>query len=597
MRLLYYNSYLMCGIFGYIGKSNDAPQIVLDGLKLLEYRGYDSWGIAVKKGNKIVLEKHVGKIGDAKTILPKSNLGIGHTRWATHGGVTKQNAHPHLDCSKKIALMHNGIIENFQEIKTELIKKGHKFISETDTEVVVHLIEEFFKDNDFETSVRKAFNRLQGLNAIIVANALTNEIVAAKNGSPLLLGKAKDSYYIASDAAGIIRRTNEVLFLEDNQMVSVSNKLKLLKLPSGEELIPKFQTLDWKFEEAQKGKFKHFLLKEIYEQPHVLENIAINYSDATKKLVDLISKAFGTFMLGCGTASYAALFGTYLFSKIAKRHINFSIGSEFNYLEDYITQKSLVIAISQSGETIDVVEPVNKAKRKGATIAAITNVLGSTIYRQSDYKILLNAGPEKAVVGTKSFTAMIAVLLLIAYTFVGKQDKGKELLLKAANNVSEILKDGFVARIKNIAKKLKEKEHIYVLGRGLSYATALEVTLKLKETSYVHAEGFAGGELKHGVIALIEKGTPCIIIAPNDETYDDIVSNAQEVKARGAYILGIGPKDNQVFDEYLPTKDCEEATIIPQVVIAQLLAYYIALEKGVSDPDKPRNLAKSVTVK
>jgi glucosamine--fructose-6-phosphate aminotransferase (isomerizing) len=355
--------------------------------------------------------------------------------------------------------------------------------------------------------------------------------------------------------------------------------------------------LTWKFEETQKGKFKHFLLKEIYEQPHVLKNIAINYNDVTKKLSDLISKAFGTFMLGCGTASYAALSGTYLFSKVAKRHVNFIVGSEFNYLEEYITKKSLVIPISQSGETIDVVEPISKAKKRGATVAAITNVLGSTIYRQSDYKILLNAGPEKAVVGTKSFTAMVAVLLLTAYTNAKKQDKGKELLLKAANNVSEILKDSSIRKIKKVAKKLKGREHIYVLGRGLSYAAALEVTLKLKETSYVHAEGFAGGELKHGVIALIEKGTPCIIIAPNDETYDDVISNAQEVKARGAYILGIGPKENPVFDEYLPTDDCVEATIIPQVVIAQLLAYYMALEKGIRDPDKPRNLAKSVTVK
>jgi glucosamine--fructose-6-phosphate aminotransferase (isomerizing) len=587
----------MCGIFGFVSEKNHSANEILEGLKLLEYRGYDSWGVAVKSGKEILVDKNIGKIGNAKLKPRQSNLGIGHTRWATHGGVTIENAHPHLDCKQNVAVVHNGIIENYQELKQSLIKKGHKFISETDTEVFAHLVEEFLKTDGFATAVRKAFNLIHGLNAVVVMNSLSSEIVAAKTGSPLIVGIGNKEFFISSDVAGIIKYTRKVIFIEDNQMVILGKKLQLIQLPEGKEIKPNTQTLTWKFEGTQKGRFKHFLLKEIYDQPHVLENVAINYDDTTQKLADLISKAFGTFMLGCGTASYAALFGTYVFSKVAKRHVNFIVGSEFNYLEDYITPKSLVIPISQSGETIDVVEPVNTAKQKGATIAAITNVLGSTIYRQSDYKILLNAGVEKAVVGTKSFTAMVAVLLLTAYTNAKKQDKGKELLLEAANNVSEILKDGFIASIKKVAKKLEQKEHIYVLGRGLSYATALEATLKLKETSYVHAEGFAGGELKHGVIALIEKGTPCIIMAPNDETYDDVISNAQEVKARGAYILGIGPKENPVFDEYLPTEDLAEATIIPQVVIAQLLAYYMALGKGISDPDKPRNLAKSVTVK
>jgi len=594
---LYYNSYLMCGIFGFVSSREHSVNEILEGLKLLEYRGYDSWGVAVKNGKQIFVDKQIGKIGNAKLKPRQSNIGIGHTRWATHGGVTAANAHPHTDCQKNIAVVHNGIIENYQELKQDLVKKGHKFVSETDTEVFAHLVEEFLKKDGFATAVRKAFNLIHGLNAVVAMNALSSEIVAAKTGSPLVIGIGNKEFFISSDAVGIVKHTRKVIFLEDNQMIILGKKLQLINLPNGKEIKPKIQTLTWQFEEVQKGKFKHFLLKEIYDQQHVLENIAINYDDITKKLSDLISKAFGTFMLGCGTASYAALFGTYVFSKVAKKHVNFIVGSEFNYLEDYITPKSLVIPISQSGETIDVVEPVNTAKKKGATVAAITNVLGSTIYRQADYKVLLNAGPEKAVVGTKSFTAMVAVLLLTAYANAKRQNKGKEILLKAANNVSEILKKGFVVQIENMAKKLKSKKHIYVLGRGLSYATALEATLKLKETSYVHAEGFAGGELKHGVIALIEKGTPCIIMAPNDETYDDIISNAQEVKARGAYILGIGPKNNQVFDEYLPTKDCGEATIIPQVVIAQLLAYYIALAKGISDPDKPRNLAKSVTVK
>lgn len=587
----------MCGIFGYVGKQSKAADIVLEGLKLLEYRGYDSWGIAVKLGKKLVYEKHVGKIGIAKVNLPQSSLGIGHTRWATHGGVTEKNAHPHMDCTKTIAVVQNGIVENFQELKAELIKKGHKFISETDTEVIPHLVEENLKREGFSSSVRDAFDQLKGLNAVVIANAVSKEIVAAKTGSPLVVGIGDKELFVASDASAIVKHTNKVIFLEDNQMVILGEKLKLITLPSGEEIQPNIHTLDWKFEDTKKGKYKHFLLKEISEQPKVIENIALNYAAEINHLAKLIDQAFGTFMLGCGTASYSALAGTYLFSRIAKKHVNFSIGSEFNYLEDYLTDRSLVIAISQSGETIDVVDPVAKAKKKGSKIAAIVNVLGSTLYRQADYKILLGAGQEKAVVGTKSFIAMVAVLILAAYSLAKKQTQGKALLMKAAENVKEILKEKFGERLQLMADELKNKEHIYVIGRGLSYATALEATLKIKETACIHAEGFAGGELKHGVIALVEKGTPCIVFAPNDETYDDIVSNAQEIKARGGFIIGIGPKINNVFDRFLETEDVGDGTIIPQVVISQLLAYYLALKRGIKDPDKPRNLAKSVTVK
>ncbi len=588
----------MCGIFGYIGNKN-ASEVVLEGLKRLEYRGYDSWGIAVKGKKKILVDKHVGKIGSAKVNLPKSNLGIGHTRWATHGGVTVENTHPHLDCTQTVALMHNGIVENFQELKEDLVKKGHKFQSETDTEVIVHLIEENLKKEGFTSSVRDAFNKLKGLNAIIAAYALSSEIIAAKNGSPLVvgIGKKDGELFIASDAAGILKHTSKAIFLEDNQMVILGEEVKLVRLPDGKPVKPIIHTLTWTFEEAEKGKFKHFLLKEIYEQPHVLENIALNYDNQTKQLAQLIDEAFGTFMLGCGTASYAALAGTYLLSSVASKHINFSIGSEFKYLESYLSPKSLVIPISQSGETIDVIEPVGVAKKIGCKIVAVVNVLGSTLYRSADYKLLLGAGPEKAVVGTKSFIAMMAVLLLTAYTLAKKQPKGKELLLKASENVKQILQEKYIDKIKKVAGKLADKEHVFIIGRGLSYPAALEATLKIKETSYVHAEGFAGGELKHGVIALIEKGTPCIVIAPHDETYDDVISNAQELRARGGFIIGIGPKPNKVFDVFLETADLAEATIIPQIVISQLLAYFLALKRKVEDPDKPRNLAKSVTVK
>jgi len=586
----------MCGIFGVVGKQDNAPETILEGLKTLEYRGYDSWGIAIKSGSKITVEKKIGKIGNPKLKLGKSVIGIGHTRWATHGGVTLENAHPHLDCTQNLAVIHNGIIENFEELKEQLLKKGHKFVSETDTEVFAHLVEESLRKKGFASSVREAFSKIKGLNAIVVLYSVSKEIVAVKNGSPLVLGIGENEYYVASDASGIVEHTRKVIFLEDNQMAILGDSLKVISLPGGKIIKPVIQNLTWKFEKADKGKFKHFLLKEIYEQPAVIKNIALNYKDQTKKLSSLINSAFGTFLLGCGTASYAALSGEYLFSQIAKKHINFSTGSEFNYVEDFIKKGSLVIPISQSGETIDVVEPVKKAREKGAKIAAIVNSLGSTLYRQSDYKILLGAGPEKAVVGTKSFTAMFSVLLLTAYTFIKKQKEGEDLLLKSVKNVSEILQRQTL-KIKKLAEEISKKEHIYIIGRGLSYVTALEAALKIKETSYVHAEGFAGGELKHGVIALIEKGTPCIVIAPNDETYDDIISNAQEIKARGGFVIGIGPRENKVFDRFLKTDDCGSATLIPQVVFCQLFAYYLALARKVEDPDKPRNLAKSVTVK
>ena len=587
----------MCGIFGYIGPKENASEIVFDGLKMLEYRGYDSWGVAIKKEKAIVVEKHVGKIGTAKVSLPPSALGIGHTRWATHGGATVQNAHPHVDCNKQLAVVHNGIIENFQELKDKLLKQGHKFTSETDTEVIPHLIEEYLKKEGFASAVRDTFNSLQGMNAIVVAYAPSKEIVAAKTGSPMCVGVGKDEFYIASDAAGIVKHTKKVIFLEDNQMVILGRDLKILTLPNGKEVKPKINILDWTFEDAQKGDYPHFFLKEVHEQPRVITNIALNYLTETKQLSKLINDAFGTFMLGCGTASYAALAGTYLFSSIAKKHVNFTIGSEFKYLEDYIKKQTLVIPISQSGETIDIVDPVDRAKKKGATIAALVNVLGSTLYRQANHKILLGAGQEKAVVATKSFMAMVSVLLLTAYTLNKNQKEGAELLKKAARNVKAMLDNDHIKQIKKLAKELKNQEHMYLLGRGLSYATAMEATLKIKETSCVHAEGFAGGELKHGVIALIDKGTPCFIFAPNDETYEEIISNAQEVKARGGFIIGVGPKNNGVFDRFIETADIKEATLIPQVLAAQLFAYYLAIARGIEDPDKPRNLAKSVTVK
>ena len=632
----------MCGIFGYIGRKEDAAQIVFEGLKLLEYRGYDSWGIATKVNpfdrlrsstprslrleevdaerspapsgagrsrsiksqkskvkSQIVVEKHVGKIAEtdinSKFLNLKSQLAIGHTRWATHGGVTVAYAHPHLDCKNEIAVIHNGIIENFSSIKENLSKKSHIFKSETDTEIVSHLIEEFSKTEGFSFAVRDAFNSLKGLNAIVVVCRYSREIVAAKTGSPLVVGIGNNELFIASDVSGIVKHTRKMLFLKDNEMVILGDDVELISLPNGNKIHPRFETVDWKIEDVDKGEYPHFMIKEIYEQPTVIRNITQNYEDQILSLARIIKKAHGTFFIGAGTAFHASLAGTYLFSKISKMHVNTAVASEFNYLEDFLNKDSLVIALSQSGETIDVIEPLQRARQKGSKIVAITNTLGSTIYRLADFKLLLGAGVEKAVASTKAYNAKLAILLMLAFASVKRINDAKKLLLKAAAEVERVLRDETKNIIK-IASVLKKSEDIYTVGRGTSYATALEAALKIKEVSYIHTEGLAGGELKHGTIALISKGTPCIVFAPQDETYTAMISNATEIKARGGVVIGISSLKSEVFDYWIKVTDLEEASIIAQVVPAQLLAYYLAIGKKL-DPDKPRNLAKSVTVK
>jgi glucosamine--fructose-6-phosphate aminotransferase (isomerizing) len=588
----------MCGIFGYIGKKETAAEMILEGLRTLEYRGYDSWGIAVKTADRIAVEKKVGKIGNAKVTLPKSAIGIGHTRWATHGGVTVANAHPHLDCTEKIALLHNGIIENYALIKEELTAKGHRFISETDTEVAVHLIEENLKTSDnFPEAVRMAFHRFTGLNAIVVLSSEKDQVVAAKNGSPLVVGRNGEAFFLASDTSGIVLHTKEIHFMKDNEMVVLGDDISLLSVSDGSPLTPDFETIDWAIEEADQGDFPHFMIKEIVEQPKVIRNIAETYSDQIDDLAQVIKSAKGTFFIGAGTAYHASLAGVYLFSKIAKEHVNTSMASEFNYLEDFLTKESLIIALSQSGETIDIVEPLTRAKlQKGSQIVAIVNALGSTIYRMADKKLLLGAGPEKAVASTKAYSAKLSVLLLLSYSMIEKTSSAQKQLLDAATEIDRLLSDAQIQNIERLADILHTKQHMFTVGRGVSYATALEAALKIKEVSYIHTEGLAGGELKHGTIALIEKGTPCIVFAPLDETYEAILSNAMEIKARGGLIIGISPKKAEVFDHWIEVKETGDAAILTQIVPAQLLAYYLAVKKGF-DPDKPRNLAKSVTVK
>lgn len=591
----------MCGIFGYIGPRTDAPRIVLDGLKALEYRGYDSWGVAAipiksRLSLEIVVKKKTGKIGDATVAdMPTSSLAFGHTRWATHGGVTDVNAHPHLDCTKTIALIHNGIIENYESIKKDLKKKGHRFISETDTEVAVHLIEEYAKTTSFHQAFRKAFNACCGLNAMIAIHAQDRELLAARNGSPLVIGFGKGENFLASDPAALLPHTKRVHFLEDGEFAIIrSDSVTTAHVRSGKRIAPHVHTLTWSPAMADKGSYPHFMLKEIHEQPEALRDIAQTGATGALRLALAIKKSYGTYMIGCGSASYACLAGSYLFSKIAKRHVNWAIGSEFGYHLDFLTPKSTVIAISQSGETMDILESVKKAKERGATLFAIVNVMGSTLYRLADDKLLIGVGPEKAVASTKALTGMIAHLLLLAHALAGDVKNGQTMLTKAAWVSEKLLKNK--KRFQALAKKLKNVAHIYVIGRGLSYPASLEAAIKIKEISYIHAEGMAAGELKHGPLALVEKNTPCMAFLPNDETYGANLAGAMEMKARGGMIIGLSYKSHEVFDEYIEVPDAKEATIIPNIIVGQLLAYYLTIEKKL-DPDKPRNLAKSVTVK
>ncbi|MBI2029060.1 glutamine--fructose-6-phosphate transaminase (isomerizing) [Candidatus Gottesmanbacteria bacterium] len=597
----------MCGIFAYAGNRSDASQLILHGLKLLEYRGYDSWGVAViprgkgegKRGkNEIVVKKRIGKIGDANVNeLPSSSFGFGHTRWATHGGVTNVNAHPHLDCFNTIAVIHNGIVENYEQLKKNLIKNGHKFQSETDSEIIAHLIEEYSKNIPFPKAVQKTFNSLEGLNAIIAINTKEEQFCAVKNGSPLVIGFGKNENFLASDAAALLPYTKQVYFLEDNQMAIVNkDKADVFDVATNRSVLIKPITLEWDIKQSHKGNYPYFMLKEIHEQPDIILEIANSRLNEAMKMAEVIKKSHGAYLVGCGSAAYVANSGVYLFSKVAKRHVNFAVASEFSYHLDFLNDKSLVIALSQSGETMDTLEAVKRAKVKGAKIGAIVNVLGSTLYRIADYKLLIGAGPEKGVASTKALIGKLSHLILIAYSLAGKGNQGKEVLIKAAASSKKLLQSTNINNIKKLAKLLKTKSHMFVIGRGLSYPTSLETALKIKEISYIHAEGLAAGELKHGPLALIEKGTPCIVFAPQDETHGANLAGAMEMKARGGYIIGISNKSHEVFDYYIQVNDALEGTIIPNIIVGQLLGYYLSVEKDL-DPDKPRNLAKSVTVK
>ena len=589
----------MCGIYGIINdKNNQAATTVLEGLKKLEYRGYDSWGVVIIPENQqeLKIDKHIGKIGDATTNLSQGSTALGHTRWATHGGVTDINAHPHLDCTKKLAVIHNGIVENYQEIKEELLKNKHQFVSETDTEVIAHLIEEKSKSKKINEAIFETFKLLRGSNAIAVLDFNSKTIIACRNGSPLVVGLGNNQYFLASDVPAFLKETNQVYFLNDGEAVVLSNSgVKLFDLETEKEKKLTPQILDWKLEDAEKSGFPHFLIKEIYEQLKTIpKTVSIN-EKIIIKLANKIRSGYKVVLTGCGTASYCTLAAKYFF---AKQGINAqSIPAyEFMPFSKFIDNKTLVFAISQSGETADTLIAVREAKKKGAEIVAVVNARGSTLERLADMVLSVGAGPEIAVVSTKAFTSQLSTLYLLTTAVKNNYEAGKEKI----KNLSEILKDwlnpALINQLIDTAKMLMNEEHMYLIGKHLNYPATLEFALKIKETSYIHAEPFAAGELKHGVITLIQKGTPCFVLTSQDEVKDEVLSSAAELKARGGLIIGISPFESNEFDILIKTPDLGDLTIFPNIIVGQLLGYYLGVGRG-ADPDKPRNLAKSVTVK
>ncbi len=591
----------MCGIFGYVGSRSDAGKVVLEGLKNLEYRGYDSWGIAwATPTGGMKVEKDVGKISavEGDRFQEPSSLAIAHTRWATHGGVTQKNAHPHMSASGKIAVVHNGIIENYAQLREELRAKGHTFISETDTEIIPHLIEEEYNVcRDFGAAVRRACLMFEGRFAILALDRSSGVLAAARTGSPLIVGVGTDGYFIASDIPAFLKHTRTVQYIDDGEMVVTDGKSILFSdIQTGEERPKREIEITWTVEQAQKGQYEHFMLKEIMDQKESTARAVNQDEEQILTLARAIRDAKGTFLVGCGTAAKACMAAEYFFSVIAKKHVNFAPASEFKLYHHFLQPESLLIVVSQSGETADVLEAMRTAKAKGSKVLAIVNVEGSTIHREADATLLINAGPERAVASTKALTGQLAVLLLIAYALAGKLQEGRMLLLETGAKINDMLNPRYVERLRKLADRIKEQEDIYIIGKSWNYPMALESAIKIQEVSYIHAEGFAGGELKHGPIALIEEGTPCIALCGRDEVMTDILNNATELNARGAFVIGVAPEPQAVFDEWIKVPEAGTAQAIINIIPIQVLAYFLAVKRG-KNPDMPRNLAKSVTVK
>ncbi len=608
----------MCGIFGYIGEKQAVP-ILIEGLKKLEYRGYDSAGIVVYSNRRLVVEKSIGKIADLEKSISgkkiKSYIGLGHTRWATHGRPSKENAHPHFDCTESIAVVHNGIIENYEEIKSILISKGHVFKSQTDTEVLVHLIEENIKQG-LEKAVREAIKKVRGSYAVgVMHSKAPGKIVVARKGSPLIIGLGENENFISSDIPAIIKYTSRVIMMQDGDVATITKNSVDITTVSGAKQDRKETLVSWDPISAEKGGYAHFMLKEMHEQPKAI-------MDTIKEIVDLSSKdiKFNNIdisqddlrkvnrivITACGTSWHAALIGEYFIEHFAQIPSEVEYAAEFRYRSPILDKNTLVIAITQSGETADTLGAVEEAKKLGAKVISICNVVSSSIARESDGVVYTIAGPEIGVASTKAFTTQIVVLYLLSLYFakikkrISKARYKNKIanLLEVPHKIEQILSTE--EKIKKIAEKFCHCTNALYLGRGEGFPVALEGALKLKEISYIHAEGYPAAEMKHGPIALIDENMPVVVLALEGRRYDKILGNIEEVNARGGKVIAIATEGNKEIKKkaaeviYLP-KSSESLSSILASIPLQLLAYYIAVKRG-CHVDQPRNLAKSVTV-
>jgi glucosamine--fructose-6-phosphate aminotransferase (isomerizing) len=617
----------MCGIVGYIGKKN-VRRILIDGLKRLEYRGYDSAGIAVLEKDRMNVYKTAGKVAKLETLvsghedgmgIPSSAIlvGIGHTRWATHGEPNSINAHPHTDCTGRIALIHNGIIENFTTIKTKLSSLGHEFKSQTDTEVLVHLIEEFHKrGRSLELAVRLALREVNGTFGIVVISVdEPDKLIAARRGSPLVIGRGKSENLVASDASALISHTRQVIYLHDNDLAVIWHDNVMIKNLDNEEVERGTEEITFDLEQIEKGGYPHFMLKEIHEQPDTVLNAmrgrlipeeGISKMGGISEVVDTILSAKRFIITACGTSWHAALVGKYVIEQCARVPVEVDYASEFRYRSPVLLNGDVVWAISQSGETIDTLAAIRESKQAGIPSFGIVNVVGSTIARESDGGIYIHAGPEIGVASTKAFTSQLVVLNLLNL-FVARKNgtlslsKGKEIVKEMQDlpdKIKAILQ--LDSEIEQIAERFKDSRNFLYLGRGVNYPVALEGALKLKEISYIHAEGYPAAEMKHGPIALIDENMPVVFIALQDSTYDKVLGNIQEVRARKGRVLAIANKADDKLKSLAEhvieiPETMEILSPILSVIPLQLLAYHIAVKRG-CNVDQPRNLAKSVTV-
>ena len=611
----------MCGIVGYFG-NNDAVPLLIKGLKRLEYRGYDSAGLAIMSGDSFMVNKKAGKVVELESLVKESGLsgsvGIGHTRWATHGEPSDLNAHPHTDYSGKFALIHNGIIENYAALKKLLEQKGVEFRTQTDTEVLVQLISTIYHEQDttFETAVTSALEKVVGTYGIIVmCSDEPNQLIAARLGSPLVLGVGEGEYFIASDASPLVEYTRNVIYLGDRECLFIGDDgYKIKKLGNNEKIDKKVSRIDFTLEEIEKGNYPHFMLKEIYEQEHTIVDTMrgrLLLDEGTVHLGGIqdhllrIERARHFYITACGTSWHAALIGKYILEEFAGIPVHVEYASEFRYRELIIDSQSVVIAISQSGETADTLAAIQKAKEKGCLTFGICNVVGSSISRETDCGIYTHAGPEIGVASTKAFTAQVSVLYMLALHLGRKNGFSKKdgiALTHALHNLGDCVIDVLNQsdHILTIAKETMDANNYLYLGRGTNFPVALEGALKLKEISYIHAEGYPAAEMKHGPIALIDEKLPVVFLAPHDQTYEKVLSNIQEVKARKGKVITvtdkITPELESLSDHLIEVPVSHPRTFpILATIPLQLLAYHLAVLRG-CDVDMPRNLAKSVTV-